>query len=408
MTRNALFTLVFSVPCFFAVALAPSARAQISDDVVKIGVLNDMSSLYADATGRGSLTAAQMAVADFGGKVKGKPIEVIFADHQNKPDVGSTIARTWYDVDKVDVIVDVPTSSVALAVQQITRERNRVFLMSGPGSSDLTGSACSPNGIHWTYDTYALSNVAGKAMVARGDDSWFFITADYAFGQSLERDAAGIVKAGGGKVLGGVRAPLNAQDFSSFLLQAQSSKAKVVALANAGGDTQNAIKQSYEFGLQRQGQKLLALLLNITDTHSLGIQTAQGMIATEGFYWDMDDGTRAFSKRFLEKEHHMPTMIQAGVYSAVTHYLKAIDASGTDEAKAVIARMKAIPISDFFAKNGHIRDDGRMVHDMYLVQVKSPAESKGEWDLYKILATVPGDQAYRPTGEGGCPLAKQN
>jgi branched-chain amino acid transport system substrate-binding protein len=408
MTRNALFTLAFSMPCFFAMALAPSARAQISDDVVKIGVLNDMSSLYADATGKGSLTAAQMAVADFGGKVKGKPIEVISADHQNKPDVGSTIARTWYDVDKVDAIVDVPTSSVALAVQQITRERNRVFLMSGPGSSDLTGSTCSPNGIHWTYDTYALSNVAGRAMVARGDDSWFFITADYAFGQSLERDAAGIVKTGGGKVLGGVRAPLNAQDFSSFLLQAQSSKAKVVALANAGGDTQNAIKQSYEFGLQRQGQKLLALLLNITDSHSLGIQTAQGMIATEGFYWDMDDGTRAFSKRFFEKEHHMPTMIQAGVYSAVTHYLKAIDATGTDEAKAVIARMKSIPISDFFAKNGRIREDGRMVHDMYLVQVKTPAESKGEWDLYKILATVPGDQAYRPIGEGGCPLVKQN
>jgi branched-chain amino acid transport system substrate-binding protein len=407
MTRNAL--LAFCA-CLLAVALlAPiSARAQMSDDVVKIGVLNDMSSLYADATGRGSLTAAQMAVADFGGKVKGKPIEVLSADHQNKPDVGSTIARTWYDVDKVDAIVDVPTSSVALAVQQITRERNRVFLMSGPGSSDLTGSACSPNGIHWTYDTYALSNVAAKAMVARGDDSWFFITADYAFGQSLERDAASIVKTGGGKVLGAVRAPLNAQDFSSFLLQAQASKAKVVGLANAGGDTQNAIKQSYEFGLQRQGQKLLALLLNITDTHSLGIQTAQGMIATEGFYWDMDDGTRAFSKRFLDKEHHMPTMIQAGVYSAVTHYLKAIDAAGTDEAKAVIAKMKSIPINDFFAKNGHIRDDGRMVHDMYLMQVKSPAESKGEWDLYEILATVPGDQAYRPPGEGGCPLVKQN
>jgi branched-chain amino acid transport system substrate-binding protein len=386
-----------------AIAQPSSARAEISDGVVKIGVLNDMSSLYSDATGKVSLTSAQMAVADFGGKVRGSPIEVISADHQNKPDVGSTIARTWYDTEKVDVIVDVPTSSVALAIQQITRERNRVFLISGAGASDLTGSACSPNGIHWTYDTYALSNIAGAR---RG--RVVFITADYAFGQSLERDAAVIVKANGGQVLGAVHHPLNTQDFSSFLIRAQASKAKVVALANAGGDTKNAIKQAYEFGLQRQGQKLLALLLNITDVHSLGIQAAQGMIATEGFYWDMDDASRAFSKRFFEKANHMPTMIQAGVYSAVTHYLKAVDAAGTDDAKAVIARMKAMPINDFFAKNGYVRDDGRMVHDMYLVQVKSPAESKGEWDLYKVLATVRGDDAYRSLAEGGCPLVKQH
>jgi branched-chain amino acid transport system substrate-binding protein len=386
-----------------AIAQPSSARAEISDGVVKIGVLNDMSSLYSDATGKVSLTSAQMAVADFGGKVRGSPIEVISADHQNKPDVGSTIARTWYDTEKVDVIVDVPTSSVALAIQQITRERNRVFLISGAGASDLTGSACSPNGIHWTYDTYALSNIAGAR---RG--RVVFITADYAFGQSLERDAAVIVKANGGQVLGAVHHPLNTQDFSSFLIRAQASKAKVVALANAGGDTKNAIKQAYEFGLQRQGQKLLALLLNITDVHSLGIQAAQGMIATEGFYWDMDDASRAFSKRFFEKANHMPTMIQAGVYSAVTHYLKAVDAAGTDEAKAVIARMKAMPINDFFAKNGYVRDDGRMVHDMYLVQVKSPAESKGEWDLYKVLATVRGEDAYRSLAEGGCPLVKQH
>jgi branched-chain amino acid transport system substrate-binding protein len=390
-----------------AVAQQSPTHVEISDDVVKIGVLNDMSSLYSDATGKGSLTAAQMAVADFRGNVRGKQIEVIGADHQNKPDIGSTIARTWFDTNKVDVIVDVPTSSIALAVQQITREKNRVFLISGAGASDLTGPACSPNGIHWTYDTYALSNVAGRAMVARGEDTWFFITADYAFGQSLERDAANVVKAAGGKVLGAVRAPLNTQDFSSFLLQAQASKAKVVALANAGGDTQNAVKQAYEFGLQRQGQKLLALLLNVTDAHSLGIQAAQGMIATEGFYWDMDDASRAFSKRFFEKEGHMPSMIQAGVYSAVMHYLKAIDAIGTDEAKAVIARMKAMPINDFFAKNGRIRDDGRMIHDMYLVQVKSPDESKSKWDIYKLLATVRGDDAYRPLAEGGCPLIKQ-
>jgi len=338
--------------------------------------------------------------------VKGKPIGVMGADHQNKPDVGSNIARQWYDTGKVDAIVDVPTSSIALAVQQITREKNKVFLMSGPGASDLTGAACSPNGIHWTYDTYALSQVGGKAMVARGEDSWFFITADYAFGHALERDAADVVKANKGKVLGAVRAPLNTNDFSSFLLQAQASKAKVIGLANAGGDTQNAIKQAAEFGLQKNGQKLVALLFNITDAHSLGLATAQGMILTEGFYWDMDDASRAFSKRFLERAGHMPTMIQAGVYSAVTHYLKAVDAAGTDEAKAVIARMKATPISDFFARNGHIREDGRMVHDMYLVQAKTPGESKGEWDLYKILATVPGDQAYRPLAEGGCPLVK--
>jgi branched-chain amino acid transport system substrate-binding protein len=391
---------------FTAFVCVGGADAQISDDMVKIGVLTDMSSLYSDATGTGSLTAAQMASEDFGGKVKGKPIEVIGADHQNKPDVGSNIARQWYDTGKVDAIVDVPTSSIALAVQQITREKNKVFLMSGPGASDLTGSACSPNGIHWTYDTYALSKVAGKAMLERGEDTWFFVTADYAFGHALERDAADVVKANKGKVLGAVRAPLNTNDFSSFLLQAQASRAKVIALANAGGDTQNAIKQAAEFGILQRGQKLLALLFNITDAHSLGLATAQSMILTEGFYWDMDDASRAFSKRFLERAGHMPTMIQAGVYSAVTHYLKAIDALGTDEGKAVVDKMKAIPIHDFFAKNGHIRADGRMVHDMYLVQVKTPSESKGEWDVYKILATVPGDEAYRPMSEGGCPLVK--
>jgi branched-chain amino acid transport system substrate-binding protein len=393
--------------CVAALLAAASANAQISDDVVKIGVLTDMSSLYSDATGEGSVIAAQMAAADFGGKVKGKPIEVIFADHQNKPDVGSNIARAWYDTEKVDTIVDVPTSSIALAVQKITQEKDKVFLMSGPGSSDLTGPACSPNGIHWTYDTYALSHVAGKAMVERGENSWFFITADYAFGHALERDASAVVTASGGKVLGAVRAPLNTADFSSFLLQAQASKAKVIGLANAGGDTQNAIKQAAEFGLQQSGQKLLALLFQITDTHSIGLAAAQGMILTEGFYWDLNDETRAFSKRYLAKAGHMPTMIQAGVYSAVTNYLKAIDATGSDAAKTVIAKMKATPINDFFATNGRIREDGRMVHDMYLVQVKTPAESKGEWDVYKILATIPGDQAYRPLAEGGCPLVKK-
>jgi branched-chain amino acid transport system substrate-binding protein len=390
-----------------ALAAPAGAGAQITDDVVKIGVLTDMSSLYSDATGKGSLVGAQMAVADFGGTVKGKPIEVIGADHLNKPDVGANIARTWYDTDKVDVIVDVPTSSIALAVQQITREKDKVFLMSGPGASDLTGPACSPNGIHYTYDTYALARVNGKAQVERGNDTWFFITADYAFGHALERDTADVVKANGGKVLGQVRVPLNTSDFSSFLLQAQGSKAKVVGLANAGGDTQTAIKQAAEFGLAQSGQKLAALLFQITDTHSLGLKTSQGLTLTEGFYWDMNDETRAFGKKFLEKAGHMPTMIQAGVYSSVMHYLKAIDATGTDAAKAVIAKMKETPINDFFAKNGKIREDGRMVHDMYLVEVKKPEQSKGEWDVYNILATIPGDQAYRPLDQGGCPLVKK-
>jgi branched-chain amino acid transport system substrate-binding protein len=390
-----------------AIAAAGPVMAQISNDLVKIGVLSDMSSLYSDSTGRGSLHAAQMAAVDFNGKVRNKPIEVIGADHLNKPDVGSSIAREWYDSSKVDVIVDVPTSSVALAVQQITKDKDRVFLMSGTASSDLTGRACSPNGIHWTYDTYALGKVAGKAMVARGEDTWFFITVDYVFGHTLERDTASVVKAAGGQVLGAVRVPINTQDFSSFLLQAQASRAKVIGLANTGGDMQNAIKQASEFGLQRGGQKLAALLFDITDANSLGLLTAQNMIVAAGFYWDMNDETRAFSHRFMQRAGHMPSMFQAGVYSAVTHYLKAIDETGTDHAKTVIAKMKATPINDFFAKNGRIREDGRMVHDMYLMQLKSPAESKGPWDFYKLLATVPGDQAFRPLEEGNCPLVKK-
>jgi branched-chain amino acid transport system substrate-binding protein len=390
-------------------AFAGAATAQeISDDVVKIGVLTDMSSLYADATGKGSLAAVQMAVEDYGGKVRGKPIEVISADHQNKPDIGVAIARNWYDNEKVDAIFDVPTSSVALPVSALTREKNKVNINSGGGSSDITGIACSPNTIHWTYDTYALSNVAGRAMVKRGEDTWFFITADYAFGMALERDAANVVKESGGRVLGDVRHPLNNSDFSSFLLQAQASKAKVVALADAGGDTQNALKQAAEFGITQSGQKMIALLQEITDTHSLGISATQGLIVTDGFYWDMNDETRAFSKRFNERVGHMPTMIQAGLYSATMHYLKAIEAVGTDEAPKVIAQMRATPINDFFAKNGKIRIDGRMVHDMYLFEVKKPQESKGEWDLYNLIATVPGDEAFRPLDKGGCPLVKTN
>jgi len=390
-------------------AIGSAAHAQaISDDVVKIGVLTDMSSLYADATGKGSLTAVEMAVADYGGKVKGKPVQVISADHQNKPDVGVSIARNWYDNEKVDAIFDVPTSSVALPISALTREKNKIHINSGGGSSDITGVACSPNTVHYTYDTYALSNVAGKAMVKRGEDTWFFVTADYAFGQALERDAANVVKENGGKVVGDVRHPLNSSDFSSFLLQAQASKAKVIGLANAGGDTQNALKQAAEFGITQAGQKMIALLIEITDTHSLGIKATQGLIVTDGFYWDMNDETRAFSKRFLDKVGRMPTMIQAGLYSATMHYLKAIEAIGTDEAPKVMAQMRAMPINDFFAKNGKIRIDGRMVHDMYLFEVKKPEQSKGEWDLYNLLATVPGDEAFRPLDKGGCPLVKTN
>ncbi len=391
---------------FAFAAMMGSASAQtISDGVVKIGVLTDMSSLYADATGKGSVAAVQMAVADYGSKVGGKPVEVVYADHQNKPDVGVAIARNWYDNEKVDAIFDVPTSSVALPISALTREKNKININSGGGSSDITGKACSPNTVHWTYDTYALSNVAGKAMVKRGDNTWFFVTADYAFGQALERDAANVVNENGGKVLGEVRHPLNTSDFSSFLLQAQASKAKVIALANAGGDTTNALKQAAEFGIT-PAQKMIALLMQITDVHSLGIKATQGLIVTDAFYWDMNDETRAFSKRFYDKVGHMPTMIQAGLYSATMHYLKAIEATGTDEAQKVMAQMRATPINDFFAKNGHIRIDGRMVHDMYLFQVKKPEESKGEWDLYKLITTVPGNEAFRPLDKGGCPLVK--
>jgi branched-chain amino acid transport system substrate-binding protein len=389
-------------------ASGTAANAQISDNVVKFGVLTDMSSLYADATGKGSVAAVEMAVADYGGKVAGVPIEVISADHQNKPDVGVAIARNWYDNEKVDAIMDVPTSSVALPVSALTREKNRININSGGGSSDLTGPQCSPNTVHWTYDTYALSNVAGKAMVKRGEDTWFFVTADYAFGQALARDASNVVKENGGKVLGEVRHPLNSSDFSSYLLQAQASKAKVVALANAGGDTTNALKQASEFGLTQGGQKMIALLQEITDTHSLGIKATQGLIVTDAFYWDLDDQTRAFSKRFYDKVGHMPTMIQAGLYSATMHYLKAIEAIKTDDAPKVMAQMRATPIHDFFAHDGKIRIDGRMVHEMHLFEVKKPEESKGEWDLYNLIATVPGDEAFRPLDKGGCPLVKSN
>jgi len=385
-----------------------AALAQVSDGVVKIGVLNDQSSLYADLAGQGSVVAARMAVEDFGADKKGMKVEIISADHQNKPDVGSAIARQWYDVDKVDVIVDVPNSGVALAVNQITRDKGKALLVSGAATADLTGKACSPNTIHWAYDTWALANGTGNAIVKTGGDTWFFITADYAFGHALERDVEAVVIKNGGKVLGKVRHPLNTSDFSSFLLQAQASKAKIVGLANAGGDTTNSIKQAAEFGIVKGGQSLAGLLVFITDVHALGLPTAQGLIFTETFYWDLNDKTRAFGKRFAERDKGIhPTMIHAGVYSAVTHYLKAVEALKSDDGTKVIAKMKEMPTDDPLFGKGMIRVDGRKIHPAYLVEVKKPAESKAPWDYYKIRATIPADQAFRPLDQGECPLVKK-
>jgi branched-chain amino acid transport system substrate-binding protein len=389
-----------------ALMMSAAAQAQISDDTVKIGVMNDMSGLYADISGQGSVEAARLAIAEFGGTVNGKKIELVSADHQNKPDVGGAIARQWYDNDKVDAIVDVPTSSVALAVQDVARERKKMFLISGAASSDLTGKACSPTGIHWTYDTIALANGTGSAVVKAGGDSWFFITADYAFGHALERDTAAVVTASGGKVLGQVRVPLNTPDFSSYLLQAQASKAKIVGLANAGGDTINSIKQAAEFGLVEGGQKMAGLLVFVTDIHSLGLKTANGLQLTEAFYWDQTDETRTWSKRFIEKINHAPTMVQAGVYGAVMHYLNAIKALGSDDGLTVVKKMKETPINDFMTKNGKILENGRVIRDMYLFEVKKPADSKGPWDYYKQISTIPGEQAFKRPGGNECPLVK--
>ncbi len=390
-----------------AMLTAGAAQAQISDGVIKIGVLNDMSGLYADIAGPGSVTAARMAVEDFGAAAKGMKVEIVGADHQNKPDVGSTVARTWIDVDKVDAIADVPTSSVALAINQIVRDKNKVFLNSGAATSDLTGKACSPNTIHWTYDTWMLANGTGSAIAKTGGDSWFFLTADYAFGHALERDTEAAVLKAGGKVLGKVRHPFPGQDFSSFLLQAQASKAKIIALANAGGDTVNSIKQAAEFGITRGGQNLAGMLMFITDVHALGLNTAQGLIFTETFYWDLNDQTRAWSKKFAERNGgKYPSMVQAGVYASVLHYLKAVEAAKTDDGVKVVEQMKKMPTDDPLFGKGTIRQDGRKIHPAYLVEVKKPSESKGPYDYYKIRATIPADQAFRPLADGGCPLVK--
>jgi len=372
---------------------------------LKIAVMDGFSGVYGDLTA-GEVEAMQMAIEDVGGKVLGRSVEILSADHQTKPDVGAAIARKWYDVDGVKMITGLGTSSVALAVRKISQEKGQIDINTGAASSDLSGPACSETGAHWVYDTYALAHVTGGAMVKAGGDSWFFLTADYAFGHALERDVSEVVKASGGTVLGAVRHPLSTQDFSSFLLQAQASKAKVIGLANAGQDTINSIKQAGEFGIVKGGQKLAGLLVFATDVQSLTLPVAQGLVLTESFYWDLNDETRAWTKRYRAKKDRLPSMLTAGVYSSTLHYLKAVQAASTDEPKAVMAKMRELPVNDVMTKNGKLREDGRLVRDMYLFQVKSPAESKGKDDIYKLVATVPGDQAYRPLKDGKCPLIK--
>ena len=373
---------------------------------LKIGVLSDFSSVYSDIGGMGNVEATRMAIEDFGGQMFGKPIDMVSADVLNKPDVASTIARKWWETEGVDMIIDLPTSATALAVMELSKQYEKIMIVTDAASSDITGKSCSPYTAHWTYDTYANAHTVGSAIVKNGGDTWFFLTADYVFGHSVERDTGDVVKAAGGKVLGSVKHPLNTADFSSFLLQAQASKAKIIGLANGGGDTINAIKQAGEFGIVAGGQNLAAIVMFISDVHSLGLKLAQGLIITEAYYWDLNDKTRAFGKRFLERVKRMPTMNQAATYSATLHYLKAVQAAGTRDTKTVMAKMRELPVRDAFTDNGTLREDGRMVHSMYLFQVKKPEESRGPWDYYKLLAEVPADQAFRPLKDGGCPLLK--
>jgi branched-chain amino acid transport system substrate-binding protein len=383
-----------------------AAPGKISGDVVKLGVLTDMSGLYSDIGGQGSVVAAQMAVDEFGGKVLGKPIKVISADHQNKADVGANVARQWFDTQGVDVILDVLNSGVALAVSKVANEKHRIFLVSGAGSTRLTNEDCNPYTIHYVYDTYATGTVTGKAVVEHGGNTWFFITADYAFGHSLQDDTSKAVTAAGGKVVGSVLHPLNAPDFSSYLLQAQASGAKVIGMANAGGDTINTIKTAAQFGVSNK-QTLAGLLIFISDIHALGLPLTQGMYVASAFYWDLNDDTRKFSKAYQAKTGKMPTMVQAGVYSSALEYLRAVKAAGTDDPDAVLKQLKGMTLNDAFVKNGKIRPDGRMVRDFYLFQVKTPAESKGPWDVYKLISTVPADQAFQPLSLSRCPLVKK-
>ena len=381
------------------------AAAPASAQGVKIGILNDQSGVYADYGGKYSVEAAKMAIEDFGGEVLGKKIEMVTADHQNKPDLANAIARRWYDTEGVDMITELTTSSVALAVQELTAEKKKINIVVGAATSRITGDACTPYSFHWAFDTRALAVGTGGALVKAGGDTWFFLTADYAFGYALEKDTSAIVTANGGKVLGSVRIPLNSSDFSSFLLQAQGSQAKIVGLANAGLDTVNSIKQAAEFGIVKGGQKLAGLLMVLSDVHGLGLEAAQGLVLTEGFYWDHDDKTRAFAARFMQRTGRMPNMIQAGTYSATLSYLKAVKAAGTKDSEAVVKKLKELPVDDAFAQ-GKVLANGRMVHDMYLFEVKKPSESKKPWDYYKQLAVVPGDQAFFTAKESGCPLTK--
>ncbi len=399
MRRQLMLVSALAVVCLGP----PAARAQISDDVVRIGILNDQSGLYADLGGPGTVVAARMAVEDAGSNVLGKPVEIVVADHQNKSDIGAAIARQWFEAGKVDMAFGFDNSAVALAVEQLAAEHNRIAIAGAVGSTAFTGKSCTPTEASWIYDSYALTTSLAKSIVAEGRDTWFFITVDYAFGHSLEADATSAVQAAGGKVLGSVRHPLNTSDFSSYLLQAQASGAKVVALANGGGDMVNAIKQANEFGLTKN-QTMVSLLIFISDVHSMELAGAQGLKFVTAFYWDRDEESRAWSKRFFERQGKMPTMAQASAYSAIRHYLRAIAAAGTDEAKAVMAKMREIPVNDFYARNGHVRADGRLVHDMYFAQVKKPSETTRPWDYYNILRVIPGDQAFRPLAEGGCPL----
>ena len=393
--------------CAFAAPAQENNKEKISDGVVKIGLIEDMSSIYADITGIGAVTAAKMAVEDFGGKVLGAPIDVVSADHQNKADISSATAREWFDNQHVDALMDVAASATALAAVDVAKTKNKIVILNGPGAARITNEACTPVSIHYTYDNYALAHGTGGAMVKAGYDTWFFIAADYAFGHDLEAVTTNVIKANGGQVLGDVRVPINTADFSSALLQAQSSKAKVVGLANAGADTQNSIKQAAEFGIVRGGQKMAGLLVFINDVNSLGLEVAQGMLLTTAFYWDRNDESRAWAQRYFQRMNRMPNMAQAGIYSATTHYLEAVAAAGTDATQPVMEKMRATPINDFFVKNGTIRDDGRMVHDMYLYEVKKPAESKGAWDYYKPAAEIPADQAFLPLAESKCPLVKK-
>jgi branched-chain amino acid transport system substrate-binding protein len=392
---------------FLCSVSAAAQNGQVSDGVVRIGLIEDMSGVYADITGKGAVTAAQMAVEDFGGKVLGLPIEIVFADHQNKPDIGAAVARKWFDTDKVDAILDVASSSPALAVLEIAKEKKKIIALSSPGSTRITNEVCGPYVVHWAYDTFAIANSTGKALVSQGFDTWYFVAADYAFGHGLEKDTGNVVAALGGRVMGNTKHPVGTADFASALLTAQASKAKVIALANAGGDTINSIKQAAEFGLTAGGQKLAALAGFINDVHGLGLKEAQGLTITEASYWDTNDDTRKWARRFYATMNAMPNMLQTGTYSSVLHYLKAVQAAGTDRTEEVMQKMREMPVNDVFYQNGKIREDGRMVHDMYLFEVKKPAESKGPWDYYKLLATIPAEQAFQPLSQSRCPLVKK-